>query len=393
MTESEGAGKLPYSLAFFTLFAIYGVATPYLQLILRGLGYGPAQVGLFLGLFEVVGIAGPLLMSRAADAKGAFKPFLYACALLVCIPLASLVGDNRIGVTTLSLVVLAFGLRSMVPLLDASAVTMVAANKGWEYGKLRALGSAGFVAMALALQLIPGFDSGPPGHIALVIGGAAAVFALSIIPLPEAGKMRRESRPRASALEPAPAGRGFNRALFGLGLAVIALGRLASAPVGSFFSIYLVEEVKWNAVGGMWALGAFAEIPLMVLSGGIVARLGPMKANMVGTIAIALRLAAYALFPNPAGAIGGQLLNSLCYGLIHPAGVAFVASVVPPEKRAQGMAAYMGLAVGLPTVLGSSLGGFIAEAWGYRLLFAAFIIFALASIGLYLAKRRAFATT
>ena len=116
-----------------------------------------------------------------------------------------------------------------------------------------------------------------------------------------------------------------------------------------------------------------------------------MKAIILGTAAIAVRLAVYALFPCPAGIVAAQLLHSLCFGLIHPAGVAFVALMVRPERRAAGMAAYMGLGVGLPAFAGSALGGLVVEAWGYRVLFGSFIAFALAAMALYLARRPLFA--
>jgi PPP family 3-phenylpropionic acid transporter len=382
-----------FALSYFALFAIYGVSTPYLQILVRNLGYEPAAVGLFLGLFEVVGIAGPLIIARLADSRGAYRPSLFACAALTIAPLPPLVLLHEPIATALSLVVLSLGIRSMVPIMDASTVAMSTGRRGWDYGFLRATGSAGFVLVALVLQLIPGFDRSPSRVIALWIGAIAAAFGLSILLLPESGRGATES-PKASSTSASSAARGGKSAasgVFMLGLVVIALGRLAMASVNSFFSLYLVDEVKWDAVGGMWALAACAEIPLMMLSGRIVGRLGPMGATALGTAAIALRLAIYALFPNPAGVVAAQLLHSLCFGLLHPAGVAFVALMVPPERRARGMAAYISFGVGLPSFLGSALGGIVVQEWGYRALFASFIVFALAAMALFAAKRKSFA--
>ena len=382
-----GAGKKGpqsgFALSYFALLAIYGVSTPYLQLLIRGLGYRPAAVGLFLGLFEVVGILGPLALARLADSWGRYKPLLFACALLTIAPLAPLILLRSPAATILFLSILAFGLRSMSPLLDAATVAMSSARKGSEYGRIRAVGSAGFVAVALVLQVIPGFDSSPPARIALSMAVLALFFGLSLLGLPESG-----SRGSPAALKKAPrTGPAFS-GLFVLGLIIIALGRLSMSPINAFFSLYLIDEVKWNAVGGMWALAALSEIPLMMLSGRIVGRLGPMRSIALGTVAIVLRLAIYALFPKPLGIVVAQLLHSLCFGLCYPAGVAFVALMVPPERRAQGMAAYIGLALGLPSFAGSALGGFIVQLWGYRVLFGSFTVFALASLGLFAVTKR-----
>jgi MFS transporter, PPP family, 3-phenylpropionic acid transporter len=385
-----------FALVYFALFAIYGVSTPYLQLLVRGLGYGPAAVGFLLGLFEIVGIAGPLAIARFADSSGAFKPSLLACAAMTCLPLAPLVLLRGPIATALCLASLALGLRSMIPLMDAATMAMASSRKGWDYGKLRSVGSAGFVAVAVVLQLVPGFDRSPPARIATWIGAFAAVFGLSLSLLPESGRKARVAEPAGPGRTAAPPSsaaraRGFS-GVFVLGLLVIALGRLAMAPVSSFFSLYLVDEVRWDAVGGMWALSALSEIPLMILSGKIVSRLGPMRAIAIGSAAIALRLAIYALFPSPAGIVAAQLLHSVCYGLFYPAGVAFVALMAPPERRAQGMAAFVALGIGLPTFLGSALGGVVVQAWGYRALFGSYIVFALGAIVLYAAKRRSFAS-
>jgi MFS transporter, PPP family, 3-phenylpropionic acid transporter len=401
MTETSRRSR--FALAFFFLFAIYGVASPYLQLLVKGLGYGPAAVGLFLGLFEVVGIFGPMAVSRAADRSGRLKPTLIACAAMACASLPPLVLLKGPVVAVLSLSLLALGLKSMVPIMDSAAIAAASNRPGWDYGRLRAAGSVGFVAIALALQLAPGFDRSPPTRIALWVGGAALAFGLCLFFLPENLKRSSEGRapaPTGAANGTTPsstaalsAGRPHGSlGVFILGLAVIALGRLAMAPISSFFSLYLVDEVKWDAVGGMWALAAAAEVPLMILSGRIIGALGPMRAVALGSAAIALRLSIYALFPCPAGIVAAQLLHSLCFGLMHPAGVAFVALCIRPDRRAAGMAAYMGLGVGLPTFAGSALGGLIVESWGYRVLFGSFIVFALAAMALYAAKRKSFAS-
>jgi PPP family 3-phenylpropionic acid transporter len=128
----------------------------------------------------------------------------------------------------------------------------------------------------------------------------------------------------------------------------------------------------------------------MILSGRIIARVGPMKVIALSAAAIALRLGICAAFPSPAGLVAGQLLHSLCYGLFQPAAVAFVSLRVPPERRAAGMVVFMGLGFGLPTFLGSALGGVVVEAWGYRLLFASYIVFALFALGLWAAARQVF---
>jgi len=76
MTASAKTGQtgIRFGLTYFMFFAIYGIASPYLQVILRRIGYSNASVGMLLGLVELIGIAGPIVLARKADASGRFNP-------------------------------------------------------------------------------------------------------------------------------------------------------------------------------------------------------------------------------------------------------------------------------------------------------------------------------
>ncbi|HTX73404.1 MAG TPA: MFS transporter [Rectinemataceae bacterium] len=377
-----------FGLVYFVMFTIFGVATPYLQILVRGLGYDPAQVGFLLGLFEVAGVTGPLLLGGLGDRMPSPRPALAALALVAVAAMIPLLLLPRFAFSALALCLVALGIRTLIPLADASAVTFsdrgTAGRGAAHYGRIRVFGSAGFIAATLTLQALPRFAHASPSSIALAFSLAALAFCLSLIILPVTGKSPRQGEPasRNSARRIDP--------LFLLGLCIIALGRMAMAPISSFLSLYVAEDLRWNAVGGLWALSACTEMPLMLLSVRIIRRTGPMAAIAISSAALVVRLAVYALVPSPAGVVSGQLLHSLSYGLFQPAAVTFVATRVPPERRVRGMAAFMSLGVGLPTFAGSSLGGLVLKAWGYRVLFASFVLFALASLLLYVLTRRRF---
>ena len=80
-----------FSLAYFMLFAVYGIISPYLQILVRGLGYGPAAVGLLLAFYEIVGILGPLVLARLADRYGSYRLALVASsgAVILALPFLS----------------------------------------------------------------------------------------------------------------------------------------------------------------------------------------------------------------------------------------------------------------------------------------------------------------
>lgn len=368
-------------------FMIYSVTSPYLQLILRRLGYGPAAIGLLLGFYELVGIAGPIVLARAADMAGKFKPFLYGTHLAMLASAAILATIRSPAAIIVSLSLLALGLKTPGPVLDSSALIAIeaeraAGRKVIDYGALRAIGSAGYVLIVLILQAIPGYDRSPPFVMAMVMAAFMLLSMASIAIFPEMGKGKTHSGKK-------PLNLSWVDVPFIVGLITIALGRLAMAPTGSFFSLYLVEELDWYAVGGMYALAAIAEIPMMLVAWRFMRRRSPMAAIAISSAAIVARLLIYALVPTKGGVVAAQLLHSLCYGLFQPASVAFVNLKTPPAERTTGMALLLGIGIGLPAFIGSALGGFVVEAVGYRWLFASFCVFAAASLALYAANRTA----
>lgn len=369
---------------YFFSFTVYGVATPYLSVLVRNLGYGPAAVGLLLGLFEIAGIAGPFFIGRYSDTLGRYRPGLLFSLILIPLALVPLFLWRNIVITAVALVVLAVGVRSIIPLLDA-ATTLLLKNKE-DYGKIRAVGSLSFVFMALVLQYTPLLQPTSALAIGIWLGITAILTILTLPLLNEHGAPAQGPSQSASQFFSNGSPDHYSAAwspLFIIGLVIIGLGRLSMAPVASFFSLYVSEELHWNAVGLMWALSAVSEIPFMFISGRLIKKYGAAPLLALSMVAVIVRLGLYALFPTKAGAIMGQLLHSLCYGLFHPAAVAFVSTHVPPQKRAVGLTMYISLGVGLPTFIGSAIGGYIVEALGYRVLFGSYIIFSVIGLLIY----------
>ncbi len=372
-------------LAYSLFYAIYGITSPYMPILLRSIGYAPSAVGALLAFYELVGIAGPIYLARKADSSGRPKPFLWGSGLTILAGLFLLVAIWRPWATLMALALISVGLKTPIPVLDASIFKRIdldqaEGRKVPAYGSFRALASVGFVIVAGGVQFIPGFDSSPPWVIALSAGAMVLVYLLGVQRLPRSGGRSSDAQARRRL------NLSWIDSTFILGLGVIALGRMAMSSVNSFFSLYLVEELNWPAVGAMNALAAVVEIPMMLIAWRFMKRMSPMAVIGISSAAIILRLMVYALVPNIGGALIGQVLHSVCYGLFQPAAVAFVNLKTPPSERTTGMAIYLGFGISMPLVLGSALGGIVVENLGYRALFALFSLFALGSLSLYRAK-------
>jgi PPP family 3-phenylpropionic acid transporter len=369
-----------FALAFFLIYASYAAINPYIPILLRFSGYSASMVGILMGILEGTGIAGPFIFSFFADKWGRYKPGLIITHVLILLTLVPLLVFRQPLIAGLLMAALGLGFRSSFPLLDA--VTTIGIGGAGNYGKVRTAGSVGFVLMMLFLQFTPFLKPDNPVNITWWMGISTALSLVSMIIIPShftntglGGRPGRGTRRNR--------GKNIRTPLLFLGLLIIAISRLAMASVNSFFSLFLVEYIRWNAVGAMWALATISEVPFMYLSRRLIIRFGALPILALSAAMVSVRLSIYAIFPSRGGVIAAQLLHSICYGLFHPAAVAFISGNVPPERRALGMSLYLSIGSGIPTLLGSFLGGFIIDLAGYRALFGVFALFPLAALGIY----------
>jgi len=367
---------------YITLFFVSGIIFPYLPILIRDLGYPAATVGILLSIAEGAGILGPFMFSRAADRYGRYKTCIILSFLVTAaaaIPLALLVHP------ILSAVLIAFaaiGYRSTMPLID-SVVTINLGDKG-NYGKVRVSGSIAYVCFVFFLQWVPVLRPNTSLNIAIwiCITSVIAITTIALLPLKNASYTPRQENIGSPGGEAAKK-KSIWTSFFIVGLLSIAFNRLAMSPIYSFFPLYLVEYMRWDAIGLMTALAGIAEIPFIFFSFYLIRKFGVMPILAFASAMVALRLGLYAVFPFKAGVIAAQLLHSFCFGLFHPASVAFISGCVPSEQRSYGMTLYLSLGWGIPALLGNFIGGFIVDYAGYRFLFGSFTIFAILGAAIY----------
>ncbi len=384
--RSQRSPVLVASIAYFFLYSRLAVLSPYFQVYLRVRGYNPSEVGILLGCLSLAGIIGPLLMARLADrwqnyrvlllcGLGAsvvlFLPFQYAFGLWVAIPL-----------------VMAFGLaaRSTGTLTD-TFVSRIVADPAHQYGRIRVWGSIGFVATSLFIQLTNLMDAQSSLSImaAFAVTGLLAMGASAF--LPGGVPPRREKREE----KPAASGQGGKtQGAFWIGMAIVFLGYIGMASHYSFFSLYLQETLGIGTVSLFWALSACAEIPFIFFSGPIIRRLGIGWSLSLAMGAMVVRLIVYALFPVVWVLLSAQLLHGFTFGLFHTASVIFIIKTVSEERRATGMALFFSLSRGGALMLGSAVGGFVVEAWGFPVLYLSFAVPPFLAMLLLMARRRTF---
>ena len=382
------------ALPIFFLFAIYGVVAVYLPIILTGMGYTATQVGFILGIFEGAGVILPLIVSPVIEKKGRYGLFLIFMGLLmVAIPLP-MVRFLGFGATALFLSLYSFGYKGAVPLSDSLAQRFLGERRN-DYGKVRVAGSIGYVVMTLLLQYFVPAGTASQYMVWMVASAGLFVVSLFFVPgiLSSHEKKSQQQEPTEIASVPQkkesiPQLLSQFPPVFWIGILLLFLGFFGLTPATKMFALYTTEFLHSNATGALSAVAAGSEIPFMFFSGRFLRRYGSFKLLVFCTAMVTVRLLLYIIFPNMAGAVVAQMLNSVTYGLYHPAAVVFVAQYAPKGKLMISMSLYSIFALGLASVLGNSLGGWMIDSFGYPVMFTTFAIFPLLGVLLYFFVRK-----
>ncbi len=352
---------------YFLLFISFGILTPYLQLFLKARGFSPSRIGLLLGILELAGIAGPILVSRLADSRTAYRALLAASIVVAVIAFIPLQLTTLLPLAAFCMAIMGFSYRSSSPLLD-SAVSRVLPDPRRQYGLFRVAGSIGFIAISLVLQFGGAVSGDSPVSILVAFSASAFLAAGAAALLPAVPKIEPSAHPAALGRDVS----AFDLRFWAV-IAVVFLGRFGMGAYYSFFSLYLRDTFGGSsAVSMMWAIGALAEIAPVWFSGRLIARWGLRSMLVVSLASVSTRLLLFVLAPSLAVISLAQLLHAFTFGTFHTAAVAYVNTKIPAERRGMGMAIYNAIGVGLASFLASVAAGFVLEAHGYVALFLSF---------------------
>jgi MFS transporter, PPP family, 3-phenylpropionic acid transporter len=359
---------------YFFLSLANGILMPYLPLYLKARGMAPSRIGVLLGVLELAGMAGPVLLGRLADRRTAYRGLLAVSFLVPMAVMLPMEWSALFPVFLACIVVMGFTYRATIPLLD-SLVSRVLTDPSRQYGKLRVAGSIGFIVVSLLVQLT-GWVSGDASRPILVAFLATeSLAALAVVFLPAGPRLPAAELSGMPLAGPAEgAGRpfdGFDLEFWAV-MGVIFLGRFGIGAYYSFFSLYVKESFPGTNVSLLWAIGPFAEMFTIWFSGPLIRRWGIRALLTASLAAISIRLGLFIVAPSILVVALAQLLHAFTFGTFHTSAVAFINGKIRHGDRGVGMAIYSAGANGLPALLASTVGGYILQGRGFVTLFAAY---------------------
>ncbi len=325
---------------------------PFIPPLMAARGLGAAEVGTILACGAALRLLAGPAGGRLADAIGAPRAVMAAGAA-VAAAAAGLYGvaDGFAGLLAANLL-FALSFACVVPLGDAMALRG-AREESWDYGRVRAAGSAAFIVAAGAAGWLA--DRAGAGSVAWLLAGTLAAAALAALALPAGQAPVRRGGGAFRAVLALPA---FRRIL-----AVSGLIQGSHAAYYAFGSIHWAQAgVPGTTIGLLWSWSVVAEVALFAWGRPIADRIGARGLALAAAAAGLLRWGITAETVALPALVLAQALHAVTFGAMHLATMRVMQQAIPPTLA--GTAQTL-LAAGIGAVM---MAGTLAAGQGYATL-------------------------
>jgi PPP family 3-phenylpropionic acid transporter len=347
---------------FAAYFAVVGVMATYLPLYLEARGLSAWQIGLVLAMAQAMRLAGPNLWGWLADHRAHRIGVLRWTAVAACLSFAGLFIPG--GFMLVFAVLLLFNLFMTAQMPVGEAITSAylrteraAPHAARLYGRLRACGSLGFIALALLAGPLfdaVGIDWHPVLGMALLALVVIAAFRVRDHRLAEPPHARVSVRQRMAE----PRVRWF----FGS----VALMVFAHGALYTYLSLYLAQlGYSKTAIGALWVVGVLVEIVFFYTQGRFFRRFGAFALMNAAFLIAALRFALIAEFAQLwLVLVIAQLMHAATFAVHHSAAILTVQQWFPGAAAGRGQAMYVSIGYGLGGTAGSLVAAGLWSALG-----------------------------
>ena len=356
----RSGGLARFLVLYAALYGAYGSLSPFLPNVLAARGLSPGEIGALLAAAGALRLVVGPLAGAYADRRRAGRSVLAASLALT--GLATLAHLPAAGFAQLLGPGLAYGVGTAAPAPLADALTLAAARGGavFQYGWVRAAGSAAFIAATVAagwLTEASGLAAPLIASGGLFLAAAAAALVVPSVPV-EAGTDTGPPWSGVSTLIRLPR---FRRTVL---VAALVIG--AHAMHDGFAMILWRESGIGAATAGLlWSESVAAEVLVFLLVGPILlGRIGLPAGVAVAACAGALRWAVLGSTTAVPWITAVEALHGLSFALLHLACLGLIEESTPPGQRSTALALYGTLGLGLSGVLATLASGALYGAFG-----------------------------
>ncbi|HSK29438.1 MAG TPA: MFS transporter [Candidatus Limnocylindria bacterium] len=383
--------SIPLTLFWFTYFGSLGIFFPYFALYLReNAGLTGTQLGVVLAISPLMGMIAQPLWGQIADRTGARGRILAWLTFGTAVGYLFLGYVDGFGPIVIAMIALAFIGTPVFPIMTSVSLAILRDAGRHAYGRVRVWGTIGFFILVLVFpwllenyQAMAGVSDGTAtpsqpglGFMFPVTAGLVFLAAGIAFFLPRHGAVSL----RAAS--------GDWRALLRNRPFLVFL-------VFSLFAHFLMHGPMWlfplfvrsrggdmDMIRNMWILMLVVEIPLVLMTGSGLKRLGARGMVIVGVAVGGLRWLCCALITDPTWLFAIQALHGVTVVGLNLGSPLYLDVVAPERLRstAQGILSMVGS--GIAGIVSNLAAGWLVDRGGTDLLYMICGIGALALGGL-----------
>ncbi len=358
---------------YFLYYAGAAALIPFLAIHYKSLGFSGGQIGILSAVIPLVSLFSGPLWGWLADASRRHQQALIL-AMMGAIGFAILLAiPHSFYILLVMLMLFAFFSAPIMPLVDNATLAALGDQKD-HYGRIRLWGAIGWGVAAPVIGYLTesaGLRWAFGGYVLLMGLGVLVASQLSIRSPHINVLVSQEIR----AVLQDPRWRIF--------LIVAFVGGILLSAIGSFLFIYLQDiGAHKTLLGFTLTVATLSELPVLYFSSVFLKRWGMLNLMIVALFFFAIRASAYSFISLPWMALPIQLLHGLTFSLMWVAGIAYADRIAPQGMSATAQGLFSGVMLGVGSVAGSLLGGFLFDAVGAIWMFRVMAVIAALAIGI-----------
>jgi PPP family 3-phenylpropionic acid transporter len=357
---------LRFTLLYAALFSAFGFSSPFLPAFLAGRGLGAEELGLVLGAATAVRLVCGPIAGRLADRFLLFRAELAVCAILGAgATLLYLLGAGFWAIMGIGLLQAA-AMAPLVPLADALSLAHARRPQhgaGFEYGWVRGVGSAAFVAGTV----LAGQATARYGLSAIIWLSATALLMIPVAAfLVPAFPEPKRNRPREREHPDHPWSLLLHQRVF-IRVALVGALVLGSHAMHDSFAVIRWREAGIGAatVGLLWSESVASEVLVFLWVGPILlSALGPTGALALAACSGFVRWGVMAETTDVTALALIQPLHGFTFALLYLASMRLITDHVSPGLAGTAQTVYGLVAVGGATAVLIIVSGWLYSHFG-----------------------------
>ncbi|XP_047496923.1 major facilitator superfamily domain-containing protein 6-like isoform X1 [Penaeus chinensis] len=347
-------------------------------------------------LIEIEGLSDPSLASYNVSTPSTVLPCAGGCVGVsrregVCSNTFTMVDNSPFATLAGYLVVRllnVFTLATTGTLFNGAAVAILK-QKGGDYGLQKVYGSLGSIVLTPISGLLIDVFSDASGrqdfrpafflYFALKLAGSICILYLKLDFKMPSNKVMKDFREAVKKPEI-------------ITFLMVMLISGACFGVLDTFLFWLLQDMgaKKSLMGITVSVGTAAGIPILLVSGQMIQKLGHVNTIILGFAFYVIRMLGYSLITNPWWSLPFEMLECFTVSLMSTAAVTYTADLSTPATIASLQGMYGGIHYGVGRGLGSLLGGFLIGPLGIRTTFRLMAIVCLVTCIAYFVINRSF---